>query len=66
MSTDEIILKPIKKGDYKFLFELLKERKKNENISHKIMPTFSQHKKFVSSKFFALKKKEIFSWLALK
>jgi hypothetical protein len=50
MKTSEIVLKPVKKDDYRFLFELLQERKENENISHKNMPTFSQHKKFVSSR----------------
>lgn len=50
MSISKIILKPVKKGDYRFLFELLQERRKKENISHKKMPTFSQHQKFVSSK----------------
>ena len=50
MSISDIILKPVKKGDYRFLFELLQERRKKENISHKKMPSFSQHQKFVSSK----------------
>ena len=50
MITSEIVLKLVKKDDYRFLFELLQERKKNENISHKDIPTFSQHQKFVSSR----------------
>jgi len=50
MSISDIVLKPVKKGDYRFLFELLQERRKKEIISHKKMPTFSQHQKFVSSK----------------
>ena len=50
MSISDIVLKPVKKGDYRFLFELLQERRKKENISHKKMPSFSQHQKFVSSK----------------
>jgi len=50
MSISEIFLKSVKKDDYRFLFELLQERSTKENISHKKMPTFSQHQKFVSSK----------------
>ena len=38
------------KKDFKFLFELLNERKKYENISHKNVPTFKNHVKFVKSK----------------
>ena len=50
MLSFTIELKPVKKDDYRFLYNLLKERRKNEKISHKDMPTFPQHKKFVSSK----------------
>lgn len=32
-----------------FLYELLVQREPNTNISHKKMPTFLQHKKFVES-----------------
>ena len=39
----------INKSDLKFLFNHLKERDPRENISHKKMPTFSQHEKFVLS-----------------
>ena len=45
-----ILLKIVTKNDLNFLFELLESRNSNENISHKKMPTFSQHKKFVLSK----------------
>ena len=45
-----IILKSVTGNDFNFLYELLSDRKPNENISHKKMPTFPQHKKFVLSK----------------
>ena len=43
-------LRPVKKSDCLFLYDLLKERDPRTNISHKKMPTFTQHKKFVLSK----------------
>ena len=45
-----IKLKIISKFDISFLFELLKNRTQFENISHKIIPTFKNHEKFVNSK----------------
>jgi hypothetical protein len=45
-----IKLKNITSSDTNFLFELLKNRDQFENISHKIMPTFKNHEKFVKSK----------------
>ena len=42
-----IILKSVTGNDFNFLYELLSDRKPNENISHKKMPTFPQHKKLV-------------------
>ncbi len=36
--------------DAKFLFDLLKERDSRANISHKKMPTFTSHIKFIESK----------------
>jgi hypothetical protein len=45
-----IILKSVTKNDLNFLYKLLESRNPNQNISHKKMPTFSQHKKFVLSK----------------
>ena len=36
--------------DAKFLFDLLKERDSHANISHKKMPTFTSHVKFIESK----------------
>ena len=45
-----ISLKRVTVSDCPFLYELLKNRKQNVNISHKQMPTFNQHIKFVLSK----------------
>lgn len=45
-----IALRPVKKSDCAFLYELLKERDPRANISHKKMPRFEQHVKFVLSK----------------
>lgn len=45
-----IKFKTVTKLDYEFLYELLKERKLINNISHKKMPTFSQHIKFIKTK----------------
>lgn len=47
---NQIHLKPASKPDYRFLYDLLQQRKPEVNISHKKMPTFKQHEKFVSSK----------------
>jgi len=44
-----INLRKVSKFDYRFLYNLLKERESNVNISHKKMPTYTQHTKFVSS-----------------
>lgn len=43
-------LSDIKKLDYRFLYELLKNRDPIDNISHQKMPRYIQHVKFVSSK----------------
>ncbi len=45
-----ISLKSVTNSDVKFLFDLLKERDPRVNISHKQMPTYSQHTKFIKSK----------------
>ena len=37
------------KEDSQLLYEILKERDKKNNISHKIMPTFKEHINFVKS-----------------
>jgi hypothetical protein len=47
---NSIKFKVVTKLDYEFLYELLKERKLINNISHKKMPIFSQHVKFVKTK----------------
>jgi len=55
MKTDistqsELRLKEVTRSDIKFLYNHLKERDPITKISHKKMPTFSEHKKFVLSK----------------
>ena len=45
-----ISLKSVTNSDVKFLFDLLKERDPRVNISHRKMPTYSQHTKFIKSK----------------
>ena len=45
-----IFLKIVSKQDHVFLYDLLKERNEKINISHKKMPTFKNHVKFVISK----------------
>jgi RimJ/RimL family protein N-acetyltransferase len=46
----QIKFKTILKSNWPFLYDLLKERNSNVNISHKKMPSYSQHVKFVMSK----------------
>jgi len=46
----EIFLKKVTKNDFDFLYELLKSRDPRTNISHKSMPSFEEHIKFVKSK----------------
>ena len=48
--VSEIKFKNVQKSDCIFLYELLKERNSKVNISHKKMPTYAQHVKFVMSK----------------
>jgi len=45
-----IRLKPIESSDLRFLYNHLKERDFRANISHKGMPTYTEHVKFVLSK----------------
>ena len=45
-----ISLKSVTNSDVKFLFDLLKERDPRVNISHRKMPTYSLHTKFIKSK----------------
>ena len=48
----ELSLKSVTVSDTKFLFDLLKERDERTNISisHKKMPTYEEHTKFIKSK----------------
>ena len=45
-----ITLKIVTNADIEFLFDLLKKRVPIANISHKKMPSYSQHIKFIKSK----------------
>jgi len=50
-SKENIVrLQRVYKEDYRFLYNLLNQRDLRVNISHKKMPTYSQHVKFVKSK----------------
>ena len=49
MVDNDIQLKEVNKSDIKFLYQHLKERDPTTRISHKKMPTFAQHEKFVLS-----------------
>jgi RimJ/RimL family protein N-acetyltransferase len=46
---ENIQLKEVNNSDHEFLFELLKNRESDANISHKMMPNFDEHVKFVVS-----------------
>lgn len=46
----KIEIKSIKKNDSEFLYQLLLDREPIANISHKKMPTYNQHLKFLKSK----------------
>ena len=46
----KIEIKSVKKNDSEFLYQLLLEREHIVNISHKKMPTYNQHLKFLKSK----------------
>jgi len=52
MSLDKsnIELREVSEEDFNFLYALLKNREPLTNISHKKMPTFDEHVKFVKSK----------------
>ena len=58
-----ISLRTVRDSDGEFLFELLKERDPRANISHKKMPSYDEHIKFIKSKpytrwYIILKSKE--------
>ena len=46
----DLKLKEIDNSDFSFLYKLLKDRDPKENISHKEMPSYKEHIKFVKSK----------------
>ena len=48
--VSSIELKTTRKSDIDFLYEILSERSSIENISHKEMPSYRKHVKFVLSK----------------
>jgi hypothetical protein len=48
--NNKVDLKSIRKSDLGFLYELLLQRKHNVNISHRKMPSYNDHVKFVNSK----------------
>ncbi len=50
MQQNIINLKLVNETDHDFLYDLLKNRNPNVNISHKKMPKFKEHIKFVDSK----------------
>ena len=43
-------LRNVNQLDFRFLYNLLKKRNPNANISHKQIPTYSEHVKFIKSK----------------
>ena len=50
MTNTKLCVKLITKSDFRFLYDLLSYRKPTENISHKKMPTYRLHEKFIKSK----------------
>jgi hypothetical protein len=50
IELNKINLKKVNDSDIKFLYILLKARNPKTNISHREMPDFDHHKKFVLSK----------------
>ena len=50
MTDIKLCIKPVTKSDFRFLYDLLSHRKPTENISHKKMPTYRSHEKFIISK----------------
>jgi len=50
MISNIVKLKTVNKTDYEFLYDLLKNRNPRANISHKKLPSFSEHIKFIESK----------------
>ena len=50
MDVEDLEFKIVTKADIRFLYNQLKERDSKINISHKKMPSYSEHTKFVLSK----------------
>ena len=50
LKIQQVKLSPVSKQDFRFLYNLLEWRDPNVNISHRKMPTYSQHIQFVLSK----------------
>lgn len=50
MKKENLSLRRVNETDLRFLFNFLKERDPDTNISHKKMPSFKEHKQFVKSK----------------
>ena len=48
--NSDVKLKQVTKNDALFLYDLLKNKDPNTNISHKKMPSYDEHVKFVMSK----------------
>ena len=46
----DVKLKPVTRSDIRFLYNQLKERDPTINISHKKMPSYTKHSKFVLSR----------------
>lgn len=53
MDSKNIIFRKVSISDADFLFDLLKFRKSNVNISHKKMPSFLEHKRFIKKNPYA-------------
>jgi RimJ/RimL family protein N-acetyltransferase len=50
LKQSDITIRTVNTSDFRFLFNLLEQRDNRTNISHKKMPTYSKHMKFVKSK----------------
>ena len=48
--SQDVVLEKVTKSDYEFLYELLKMRDPLTNISHKKLPTYDEHVRFVMKK----------------
>lgn len=46
----DVVLEKVTKSDYEFLYELLKMRDPRTNISHRKLPTYDEHVRFVMKK----------------